>query len=87
MRRFSRGDAIDVPLVALIAEGERKATLVRELTRLQEVEKVATIDAVRLQRDLKAQPENVRRLLSKHVPQARQMLRKMVNGRLELRQM
>jgi len=78
----SRGDAVEPLLAALKAEGERKATLVRELTGLQEMEKVAAIDSARLQRELKAQAENVRGLLSKHVPQARQMLRKLINGRL-----
>jgi site-specific DNA recombinase len=80
----SRGDAVDPLLDALKAEGERKATLVRELTGLQEMEKVANIDSARVQRDLKAQAESVRGLLSKHVPQARQMLRKLVNGRLQV---
>jgi hypothetical protein len=54
------------------------------LAGLAEVAKVAPLDAMRLKRDLQAQAADVRRLLGRHVPQARQMLRKVLVGRLEV---
>ncbi len=80
----SRGEAVEPLLAALKAEGERKKVLVQDLAGMDEVAKVVSLDAKRLQRDLNAQATDVRGLLSKHVPQARQMLRKLLVGRLDV---
>ena len=84
MAAVSRGDAVEPLLAALKAEGERKKVLVQDLAGMDEVAKVVSLDAKRLQRDLNAQATNVRGLLAKHVPQARQMLRKLLVGRLDV---
>ena len=80
----SRGEAMEPLLAALKAEGERKKVLVQDLAGMDEVAKVVSLDAKRLQRDLNAQATDVRGLLAKHVPQARQMLRKLLVGRLDV---
>jgi len=66
------------------AEEERKRVLVQELAGLDDLAKVASWDATRLQRDVTACAADARSLLFKHVPQARQMLRKVLVGRLKL---
>ena len=66
------------PLVAeLKAEEEHKATMVRELAGLDDVEAVASMEDTRLRRDVEAQAADVRRLMLEHVAKARQMLRKL----------
>ncbi|HWT79989.1 MAG TPA: hypothetical protein VN648_14480, partial [Candidatus Methylomirabilis sp.] len=80
----SRGEAMEPLLAALKAEEERKKVLVQELAGLDDMTKVASLDAARLQRQLATHAADVRGLLYKHVPQARQMLRKVLVGRLDL---
>ena len=72
------GSALDRPV-----EGERKKVLVQDLAGMYEVAKVASLDAKRLQRDLNAPATNIRGWLSRRLPQARQMLRKTLVGRLD----
>ena len=70
-------------MVALKAEGGRKAVLTKELSTLTQVTKVVSLDGERLKRDLKARAADVKNLLSNQTPQARQMLRKLLVDRLD----
>ncbi|MFQ5946774.1 MAG: recombinase family protein [Anaerolineae bacterium] len=77
-----RGKATDSLLDTLQAEEDRKRVLVKQLSGLADLEKVASLDAKRIAQDLKMRVTDVKGLLGRHVPQARQMLRKLINGRL-----
>ena len=56
----------------------RKAALVAELEALAGLTSAADLDTARLKRDARARVADVRALLGRHVPQARQMLRKLL---------
>jgi len=75
------GKATDALLEMLEAEHARKKALVAELD-LVEHYRVPAIEAKDLRRDLTARIGDVRGLLAGHIPQARQILRKLVVGRL-----
>ncbi len=62
-------------------EAEKKAVLA-QLAGLDALLRVTSLDATRLERTLLAKVSDVKALLGKHVPQARQMLRKLLDGRL-----
>ena len=55
-----------------------------ELEGLQHLTSVATLDAGQLKRDLQARVADIRALLSRHTTQARQMLRKLLVGKIAL---
>lgn len=61
---------------------ERQETLKQELIRLDELENVTDLDAKRLAKDLKSLVEDLPALFSRHVPLARQMLRKLLDGHI-----
>lgn len=61
----------------------RKRSLTAELATLADLEKVASLDAERIKRDLRSRVSDVRGLLGRHLPQTRQILRKLVVGRVE----
>ena len=75
---IKRGDAVEVLVAALKTEEERKSALARELETLGAVESVASLDADRIKRDLRTRLADVRALLKRRKPQARQMLRKLL---------
>lgn len=60
----------------------RRAHLETELRGLDELARVSQIDMEALERELTALLKNWRALLAKHTPQARQILRKLLDGRL-----
>jgi hypothetical protein len=69
----------DAPtLVAAIRQRETDlATSRRELASLEQLTKAAKLDPEALERDLRAKLEEWRELLRRHIPQARQVLRKL----------
>ncbi len=77
-----RGDAVDPLVAALKAEEERKRTLTAELASLADVARVASLDVKRVQTSLKARVADVRGLLGRRIPQSRQLLRKVLIGRV-----
>jgi hypothetical protein len=79
------GDAVEPLVAALKVEGERKRALTRELENLAAVAQVASFDADRIKADLRARVTDVKGLLARRKPQARQMLRKVLSGKIELR--
>ncbi len=60
-------------------ERARRDALTAELARL---EAAPTVDVAALVRDVTARAQDARALLGRHVPQARQMLRRLLEGRL-----
>jgi hypothetical protein len=78
------GDAVEPLVAALKVEGERKKALTRELENLAAVAQVASFDADRIKADLRARVADVKGLLARRKPQARQMLRKVLPGKIEL---
>ncbi len=80
---IARGEPMDALLLALRHEESRKKTLTAELATLVELENVASLDAERIKRDLRSRAADIRGLLGRHLPQTRQILRKLVVGRVE----
>ena len=74
----------DVPsVVAAIQERDkRRGSLLAQLTALERVAHLPTLDLTRLERDLTTRLTEWRGLLSRHTAQARQLLRKLLVGRL-----
>ena len=80
---ITRGESMDPLLAAMREEEHRKKFLVAELATLAELEKVASLDAERIKRELRSRAADIRGLLGRHLPQTRQILRKLVVGRVE----
>jgi hypothetical protein len=74
------------PLDTLIAEmkdqEERKKRLVTELEGLTKAEEVASLDAEKIKTELQDRVRDVKALLGRHTPQARQMLRKLLDHKI-----
>jgi hypothetical protein len=69
-------------LTTLEAEEERKKTLSRELQALNGMAQVSRLDGKRLAHHLRLRVGDTKALLSRHVPQARQMLRRLLDDHL-----
>ena len=78
----ARGGANDALLARLRAEDARKNALVAELEGLHRSASVASLDWKRLERELAARAADIKGLLGRHVPQTRQILRRLIVGRL-----
>jgi site-specific DNA recombinase len=78
-----RGDPIDPLVAALRAEENRKRALTAELANLADAARIAALDVKRVQQSLRARVADVRGLLGRRIPQTRQLLRKLLIGRLE----
>ena len=74
--------ATDELLAMLEAEGDLKKAIARELAGLGAAAKLASLDSARLAKRLRAGAADVKALLGASVPQAREMLRKLLVGRL-----
>ena len=66
----------------LDGSAERKEVLAQELKRLDELALVADLDAKRLAKDLRSRLGDIPALFARHVPLARLMLRKLLNGHI-----
>lgn len=66
------------------AEKAREIALQAELTKLEQVGKVAGVDSKSLKGTLQEKVSDVTALLYSHTAQARQMLRKLLTGKIEL---
>src|SRR5437773_2774044 len=77
-----RGRATDELLAMLEAEADRKKAVARELAAVDDGARLASLDGARLTKLLRAGAADVQALLGQSVPQARQMLRKVLVGRL-----
>ncbi len=81
---IARGDALDPLVAALKAEQERKRALTADLDGLAQVGRVVSLDAERIKHDLRARVADVRTLLSENTQQGRAMLRKLLDGPIEI---
>ncbi|MEE8492722.1 MAG: hypothetical protein V3S25_01650, partial [Nitrospirales bacterium] len=63
-------------------EEARKEVLQTQLTELDDLGTIASLDAKRVARDLRERVSDVRGLLGRHVTRARQMLRKVLDGKI-----
>jgi site-specific DNA recombinase len=61
---------------------ERKEVLAQELKKLDDLALVADLDAKRLAKDLRSRLGDIPALFARHVPLARQMLRKLLDGHI-----
>ena len=62
----------------------RKTALQAELTKLEQLAGIASLDTARLKRTLREKVSDVITLLGNHTAQARQMLRKLLTGKIQL---
>ncbi|HUP35639.1 MAG TPA: recombinase family protein [Candidatus Limnocylindria bacterium] len=65
-------------------DAARRDVLVAELATWERLGDTASLDAERLKREVRARAADVRALLGRHVPQARQMLRKLLAAPIRL---
>jgi len=81
---IERGEAVEPLTARLNEEEEKKKGLIGELGGCPPKKgNSVTLDEPRLKREAKHRVKDVRGLLHQHVPQARQILRKLIVGRLE----
>ncbi|MGH7232904.1 MAG: hypothetical protein ACREJU_16330, partial [Nitrospiraceae bacterium] len=78
----ANGKGTDSVIASLHQEEARKKDLLQELERLDNLAKVVSLDAKRLAKDLRSRLEDIPALFARHVPQARQMLRKLLDGHI-----
>ncbi|HWV46340.1 MAG TPA: zinc ribbon domain-containing protein [Nitrospira sp.] len=78
------GDGKGNPLMVKELDGlaARQAQLQQELQRLEAQTQVVHLDAKRLAQDLRRRLSDLPSLFGRHVPQARQMLRKVLDGHI-----
>ena len=76
----ARGEGSAGVFAKIKAEEERKQILVQELASLNDMVQVTSLDAKRLSKALRERVRDVPALLREHVPQARQVLRKLLDG-------
>src|SRR5260370_39961055 len=70
------------PMGEIKAEIARKEILGKELEQLDRLTALARLDGARLKRALTAQASHLQALLGREIPQARQLLRKLLAGSL-----
>lgn len=75
-----KGNALMVKELDGLAE--RQEVLIQELKRLDNLAQVADLDAKRLARDLRSRLGDIPTLFARHVPLARQMFRKLLDGHI-----
>lgn len=78
----ANGKGTDSVIDSLHQEEARKKALLAELDRLNNLAEVVSLDSKRLAKDLRSRLEDIPALFARHVPQARQMLRKLLDGNI-----
>ena len=82
MELIANGKGTDSVISSLHQEEARKKSIVRELTRVDEYAQVVSLDAKRVAKDLRNRLKDIPALLSRHIPQARQLLKKLLDGHI-----
>jgi site-specific DNA recombinase len=82
MEALVSGGPLETLVGQVKTEEERKKALANELQGLAKAERVATVDTQQIKADLRERVADVKALLGRHTPQARQMLRKLVEGKI-----
>jgi site-specific DNA recombinase len=84
VQAIASGGPIEALIGQLKAEEARKKALADELAGLRGFGKVIDLDAVRIKRDLRGRVADVVALLGRHTFQARQMLRRLLAGKIRM---
>jgi hypothetical protein len=79
---IANGKGTDAVINSLHHEEARKKAIIGELARLDRAAQVVSIDAKQLTMDLRNRLGDIPALLSRHLPQARQLLRKLLDGHI-----
>ena len=79
---IANGKSTDSVIASLHHEEARKKVLLKELSGLDSLSQVVSLDAKRLAKDLRGRLGDLPALFSRHVPLARQMLRKLLDGHI-----
>ena len=79
---IANGKSTDSVIASLHQEEARKKVVAQELSRLDDFTQVVSLDANRLAKDLRSRLGDIPALFARHVPQARQMLRKLLDGHI-----
>jgi hypothetical protein len=75
---IARGEGMDSLLTQLKAEEQQARLLAERLRTLSNCEQITSLNRKQLREELKRRVADIRGLLSRHVSQARQMIRKLV---------
>ena len=78
---IKRARATESLLAGLESEEIRKKVLLDELSRLGELEKVQSLETNQVANELSARFSAVKTLLGRHIPQSREMLKKILHGK------
>ena len=79
---IANGKSTESVIASLHQEEARKKVVAQELSRLDSLAQVVCLDAKRLAKDLRSRLGDIPALFSRHVPLARQMLRKLLDGHI-----
>ena len=79
---IANGKSTDAVFVSLHQEEARKKSLLNELARLDNLAQVVSLDATSLAKDLRSRLGDIPALFTRHVPLARQMLRRLLDGHI-----
>ncbi len=79
---IATGRATEAVFAELEREEGKKKVLVHQLASLSTLTRLASMDATRLERNLCERIGDMKALLGRHVPQTRQLLRKIIDGRI-----
>ena len=78
----TEGGTLKTLLTAIKQREERRDRIAADLASLDKLSRVGDVDREQLRANLRQRLDDWRGLLRRHVPQARQILRKLVDGRL-----
>ena len=79
---IANGKSTDSVIASLHQEEARKKVVAQELSRLDSLAQVVSLDAKRLAKNLRSRLGDIPALFSRHVSLARQMLRKLLDGHI-----
>lgn len=79
---IANGKSTDSVIASLHYEEARKKVLLKELSELDSLSQVVSLDAKGLAKELRGRLGDIPNLFSRHVPLARQMLRKLLDGNI-----
>lgn len=82
VKEVGEGRMTDALHSELQGEEAQKKRLINQLALLQQHRQLASLDGKRIEQALQARVKSVQGVLKGQVPQARQMLRKLIPGRL-----
>jgi site-specific DNA recombinase len=82
LKAIMEGGPLDTLVAQVKTEEQRKTTLAAELGGLQAVTKVSTLDSARLKRSLAERLAGTKALLTRNTPQARRMLKELLEDRI-----